>query len=90
MKKHIHCPVNGWDCPYYSNSPIPCQCTLEDPLHECDDFAVMWDEGDDYFCDGACRGCDTCTHSDQFTIDDVACCNCCDHYEYYSPRKDED
>ena len=51
MKKHIHCPVNGWDCPYYSNSPIPCECTLEDPLHECDDFAVMWDEGDDYIDD---------------------------------------
>ena len=90
MKKHIHCPVNGWDCPYYSTSPIPCECTLEDPLHECDDFAVMWDEGDDYICNGECRGCDTCNNSDQDTTDKVAFCNCCDNYGYYCPRKDED
>ena len=19
---HYHCPVNGWDCPYYKNSEI--------------------------------------------------------------------
>lgn len=88
MKAHIHCPVNGLDCPYYSNTPIPCQCTLEDPLHECDDFAVMWDEGDDYICHGECRGCDTCAHSDLFTTDDVACCNCCENYSFYSPAKD--
>ena len=90
MKKHIHCPVNGWDCPYYSNSPIPCECTLEDPLHECDDFAVMWDEGDDYICSGECLGCETCNNVDQDTTDKVAFCNCCDNYGYYCPRKDED
>ena len=90
MKAHIHCPVNGWDCPYYSDSPIPCQCTLEDPMNECDDFSVFWDPDDDYVCHGECRGCDTCTHSDQFTTNDVASCNCCDHHGYYTPVKDED
>ena len=46
--KHIHCPVNGWDCPYYTDKNHPCRCTLENPMEECDDFANMWDEGDDY------------------------------------------
>ena len=46
--KHYHCPVNGWDCPYYTDNPQPCMCTLEDPFHDCDDFASMWDEDDDY------------------------------------------
>ena len=46
--KHYHCPVNGWDCPYYTDDPQPCMCTLEDPFHDCDDFASMWDEDDDY------------------------------------------
>lgn len=45
MVKHFHCPVNGWDCPYYTDTPQPCMCTLEDPFH---DFASMWDEDDDY------------------------------------------
>ena len=49
--KHIHCPVNGWDCPYYSNLPIPCQCKLENPYEECDDFANMFDECEEYFCE---------------------------------------
>lgn len=88
MKAHIHCPVNGWDCPYYSNFPIPCACTLEDPMNECDDFATFWDPDDDYICHGECRGCDTCSHSNQFTTDDVACCNCCDNGGYYTPDKE--
>ena len=46
--KHIHCPVNGWDCPYYTDESHPCRCTLENPMEDCDDFAAMWDEGDDY------------------------------------------
>ena len=46
--KHIHCPVNGWDCPYYTDKNHPCRCTLADPMKDCDDFAVFWDEGDDY------------------------------------------
>lgn len=46
--KHIHCPVNGWDCPYYTDKNHPCRCTLEDPVKDCDDFTTFWDEGDDY------------------------------------------
>lgn len=23
MVKHFHCPVNGWDCPYYTDIPNP-------------------------------------------------------------------
>lgn len=52
---HIHCPVNGWDCPYYSDILVPCQCTLEDPMNECDDFAAMWDPDDDYICHDECQ-----------------------------------
>lgn len=40
--KHYHCPVNGYDCPYYSDNPQPCLCTLKDPYNECDDFYAMW------------------------------------------------
>ena len=49
--KHIHCPVNGWDCPYYTDHKHPCRCRLEDPMKNCDDFASMWDEDDDYIDD---------------------------------------
>ena len=49
--KHIHCPVNAWDCPYYTDKGHPCRCLLEDPFHECDDFAAFWDEDDDYICE---------------------------------------
>ena len=43
--KHIHCPVNGWDCPYYTNTGHPCRCTLRHPLEDCDDFIDDdWDE----------------------------------------------
>ena len=49
--KHIHCPVNGWDCPYYTDKNHPCRCTLANPMEDCDDFANMWDEGDDYIDD---------------------------------------
>lgn len=42
----IYCPVNGWDCPYFVDG----ECAIEDPFDECDDFAIMWDEGDDYIC----------------------------------------
>ena len=42
--KHFHCPVNGWDCPYYKDeADHPCQCTMEDPMAECDDFAYSWE-----------------------------------------------
>lgn len=46
--EHIHCPVNGYDCPYWRNGV----CELDDPINECDDFASVWDEDDDYLCDG--------------------------------------
>ena len=42
--KHFHCPVNGWDCPYYKNTANVdgkkehCLCTMENPYEECDDF----------------------------------------------------
>lgn len=49
--KHIHCPVNGWDCPYYTDKNHPCRCTLANPMEDCDDFATMWDEDDDYIDD---------------------------------------
>lgn len=51
MLKHIHCPVNGWDCQYYTDENHPCRCTLEDPMQDCDDFALFWDYGDDYIDD---------------------------------------
>lgn len=43
----IYCPVNGWDCPYYKSG----LCTIENPIENCDDFAVFWDEDDDYVAD---------------------------------------
>ena len=49
--KHIHCPVNGCDCPYYTYKNHPCRYTLADPLKDCDDFAAFWDEDDDYIDD---------------------------------------
>ena len=44
---HIHCPANGWDCPYWDKGI----CTIDDPFSECDDFAYFYKEGEDYFCD---------------------------------------
>ena len=49
--KHYHCPVNAWDCPYYTDTPQNCMCTLENPYQDCDDFATMWDEDDDFIDD---------------------------------------
>ena len=51
--KHYHCPVNAWDCPYYKDEPNhPCVCTIEgDPFYECDDFAGMWNDDDEYWDD---------------------------------------
>lgn len=51
MVKHYHCPVNGWDCPYFEDQPNHnCVCTLENPMDECDDFAGSWEgsEPDEY------------------------------------------
>lgn len=49
--KHIHCPVNGYDCPYYTDEKHPCRCTLDNPYADCDDFANMWDVDDDWMDD---------------------------------------
>lgn len=54
--KHYHCPVNGWDCPYYKDTDTIegeeefCLCSLSDPIAECDDFYSMWGdcEPEDY------------------------------------------
>ena len=46
-KGKIYCPVNGWDCPYFKDGI----CKLypaSNPIYECDDFALFWEEGDDY------------------------------------------
>lgn len=56
--EHYHCPVNGWDCPYYKDSDIIegveefHLCTIDgNPYEECDDFFEMYGEDchpDDY------------------------------------------
>lgn len=49
--KHFHCPVNGWDCPYYEEHPNHnCVCMLKNPMEDCDDFASSWEgaEPEDY------------------------------------------
>lgn len=46
-KPHYHCPVNGWDCPYWNDGV----CKLDNPYDDCDDFASIWDEDDDFVCD---------------------------------------
>lgn len=38
VRPHFHCPVNGWDCPYYRGD---CECKLEEPT-VCPDFALFW------------------------------------------------
>lgn len=51
-KGHIHCPVNGWDCPYYKKNGICGIYPDDDPLLECDDFYFFWGNNDsmDYIC----------------------------------------
>ena len=46
--KHYHCPVNGWDCPYYvsEKNGESCLCTVDNPMQECDDFYGMWGDCD--------------------------------------------
>lgn len=48
MSKVIYCPVNGWDCPYFDANGCCMMYPDTDPIKECDDFAAVWDEGDDY------------------------------------------
>lgn len=48
---HIHCPANGYDCPYWKNGKCGLWSEKEgyiDPYEECADFVAFWDEGDDY------------------------------------------
>lgn len=50
-KGHIHCPCNGYDCPYWKKGICSLYSEEEnwaDPLEECSDFGMFWDEGDDY------------------------------------------
>lgn len=51
-KGHIHCPVNGWDCPYYDANGCCMMYPESDPIKECDDFYYVWgdDEEADYIC----------------------------------------
>ena len=84
---HIHCPVNGWDCPHNTDEGHPCRCTLPNPEEECDDFLVFWDpiEDDGDWIDDDWDACANCTCADQDTLDKVACCNCCEVGEFFSP-----
>ena len=47
---HIHCPANGWDCPYFDANGCCMMYPANNPIMECDDFALFWDESDDYIC----------------------------------------
>jgi hypothetical protein len=50
-KGHIHCPANGYDCPYWKDGICSLYSEEEnwaDPWEECSDFGMFWDEGDDY------------------------------------------
>lgn len=51
MSKVIYCPVNGWDCPYFDANGCCMMYPDTDPIKECDDFASVWEEGDDYIVD---------------------------------------
>ncbi len=51
MSKVIYCPVNGWDCPYFDANGCCMMYPDTDPIKECDDFASVWNEGDDYIVD---------------------------------------
>ena len=84
--KHIHCPVNGHDCPYYTDKGHPCRCILAHPEEECDDFLVFWDpiEDDGDWLDDDWNPCIDCNNWDQDTPEKAACCNCCEVGEFFS------
>lgn len=46
--KVIYCPLNEWDCPYYSNKGYCMMYPSSNPIDECDDFASVVDEDDEY------------------------------------------
>ena len=85
--KHIHCPVNGWDCPYYTDKGHPCRCRLDEPYMDCDDFAAMWDADDDWF-DDDWNCCETCAHFIAGKMEDVAACDCCFYGSLWERRED--
>ena len=51
---HIHCPVNGWDCPYFDANGCCMMYPNSDPYEECDDFYFFWSQDwggtADYIC----------------------------------------
>ncbi|MDT3386412.1 MAG: hypothetical protein LIR46_01385 [Bacteroidota bacterium] len=51
MSKVIYCPVNGWDCPYFDANGCCMMYPDTDPIKECDDFAMFWEEGENYIVD---------------------------------------
>lgn len=36
------------------------------------------------------KTCSTCIHNGYLTMDDVACCNCCEDHEFYEPIDDKE
>jgi len=63
MSKVIYCPVNGWDCPYFDANGCCMMYPDTDPIKECDDFAMFWEEGENYICDtDKIERCEHCDH----------------------------
>ena len=87
MMRHYHCPVNGWDCPYYSDEGHPCRCLLNDPYEECDDFYFHWYDAVERheFTDDDWNPCETCRHNGDETLEDVSSCACCEVGDFYDP-----
>lgn len=49
-KGYVYCPVNGWDCPYWTKEGYCSLYPKEDPAEECDDFYSFWGTDKDYVC----------------------------------------
>ena len=43
MPEKIYCPLNGWDCPYYTEGG---ECICEKPEENCDDYMTFWESFD--------------------------------------------
>lgn len=43
----------------------------------------------DIFCEELHPSCNTCYNIDQDTEHKVACCNCCEDYDFYTPAEEE-
>lgn len=63
------------------NWPAPCEYEEECYFGDCYDdcFYEMIQS----------PSCSTCTHQGDFSLDDVACCNCCENYSFYEPREED-